>query len=200
AAMQQAVPIDLDPVTSSGDVKIDDAGKHGIELPTDQVVVVRMFDVLPYGFEEPQRGVRRVVLGSFSGVGEPVGQHATVGIARELQENAARDVVSAGGQRKAGQRNHGVASPVGKPGIAGDDAPGGSAGYDELIGGGCKFAGEIVVDSFDERPATLPLSKLVSGRGVGVTWLQRRDHGCLACLRQVKAQRTGIVEVLVKVE
>src|SRR5271157_1263206 len=95
--------------------------------------------------------------GVFSGVGEPVGQHATVDITREFQEDAAGDVVSACGQRKAGQRNHGVASPVGKPGIAGDDAPGRSAGDDKLVGGGCKFAGEIVIDACDDRPATLPL-------------------------------------------
>ena len=50
------------------------------------------------------------------------------------------------GKREARQRDHGVATPIAEPVIAGDDGLLISAGNDVLVGGGAQVAGKVIVD------------------------------------------------------
>ena len=87
----------------------------------------------------------------YSGVspesGKAVGQHAHVGGAAEGEQNVARDIEAAGDERQAGQRDHGVAAPVGEPVIAGDHGVQiAAAADDELVGGGGQVGDQRIVD------------------------------------------------------
>jgi hypothetical protein len=52
----------------------------------------------------------------------------------ELEKNAARNLRSAGRERKAIQSDHRIAAPIGKPRIARDDGLPRTARHNELIG------------------------------------------------------------------
>ncbi len=89
--------------------------------------------------KHPQRGVGRVVLRRLAAVGKAIGQHAAIDEAGVGPQDAGREVVAPQRRREAGQGNHGVAAPVGEPGIARNDArrrgAGLAAAHDELIRG-----------------------------------------------------------------
>src|SRR5260370_17909578 len=101
--------------------------------------------ILPDGLEIPQRSVNGVVFrlavypdGGGAGVGEIVRQHSPVNVSRKGKKDLPGNSGAAGRERQSRQRNHGVAPPVSKPVIAGDDAAaigffGQAALYDELI-------------------------------------------------------------------
>ena len=117
---------------------VDDVLQDGIELGQEAVVAGGGM-VSPDGLNVPQCGVDGVVLRLLAGVGETVGQHATIDEARKGQQNLPGDLRPAGDQGQAGQADHGIAAPVAKPGIAGNHrAAGGAIGllprHDELVG------------------------------------------------------------------
>lgn len=90
-------------------------------------------------FEVPQGGIGGVVLRHVAAVGEAVRQHALVEIPGEGGQDATGHLEPSGRQRETGQRDHGVASPVAEPRVAGDHRPtlgtvGERAADDELIG------------------------------------------------------------------
>src|SRR6266567_7083609 len=109
------------------------------------------------GMEHPESRINGVVLGGLSTVRETVGNESRVGVGGKCFEQAARLLIPPCTEEQSRQRNHAVPSPVGEPGITGNDrlqvsgalafplpaiwlaAPRvGRAGDDKLIGGNCQ--------------------------------------------------------------
>src|SRR4051812_31696927 len=131
---QTVLRVYLDSITCSADVPVNDIGEHRIELVSHKSEVSAVFAVLPNSFQIPERRINRVVLGRLPRVGEDVGQHATVYMFCESQQNVACDFIVTGDERQTGKRNHRVASPIAEPVVAGNDGLQRSAPRDELIG------------------------------------------------------------------
>ena len=130
----------MNAVAGARDVPAEDAGHRGVQIIAHEGEVLRIFHVLADGFEVPERCIDGVVFRLLAGVGKTVRQHAHIGGAAEGEQDVARNIEPAGGQRQARQRNHSVAAPVGEPVIAGDHGMQiGGTPDDELRGRGVEW-------------------------------------------------------------
>ena len=119
----------------------------------------------------------------------------------EGEQDLARFLVTAGNDRKAGQRDHRVAPPVGEPGVTGDDRAQVSAPDDEGIGGADQVAHERVgvLPSLHERGAAGALALADLGGARGRPDLGGSDDRGLA-EREVESEGAGAEEVFLPVE
>ena len=168
--------VDVDVVAGAAQVPVDNFRQQG-EKASQQLPVVRGGVVLAYGFEEPERGVRRVVFRGLAALGKAVRKQAAVHEPGKGLEDAARRGRLPGGESQASQADHGVASPVGEPRIARDHRArlgvgGQGAANDELVGG--------------ENQLTYP-----GGRRVrrAVRQARHRERARASAIRQQRARR-----------
>ena len=146
----------VDAVAGARDVRLDHGGENR-EKFLQRHGILRRFEILPDGFDIPQRGIDGVVFWLAPDVREIVGEHPAVNVARKSEKDLPGNGSPAGRERQSRQRNHGVAAPIAEPVIAGDDAAAvrlfrKAALYDELVGGkdelpkpGGRFFGESLV-------------------------------------------------------
>src|SRR5437868_1165372 len=78
AGLQEAVAVHTDSVARPMLVPRDDVRQHLVELRADELVIARISDQSANCFEQPERGVNRVVLWRLAGVREAIGQHAAI--------------------------------------------------------------------------------------------------------------------------
>ncbi len=129
----------MDVVAGARDVRIDHACENRKKF-LQRHGILRRFEILPDGFEIPERRIGGVVFRLASSVRKVVREHAAIHIARKSKKDLLRRIRAAGRKRQPRQSNHGVAAPVAKPVIAGDDAAavgffGQAALHNKLIGG-----------------------------------------------------------------
>src|SRR6185312_11959922 len=132
---KQAAGINFDPITCAANMPGNDVGKNREQLFTNETQITRVCEILARSFKKPERGIHRVVLGSFAGIGKAVWQHPLICTLCECTQDAAGDVIFSSGKSQAGEGDHCVASPVAKPVIAGNDRLVRLARNDVLIGG-----------------------------------------------------------------
>ncbi len=138
AGVQESVLlIDMSAVARAIGMRVNDGHQRGKQLG-EQLRIGLGLQVVLQRMKHPQRRIRRVVFRSLAAVRKPVRQHAAIDEGGIGLQDVGGNVVATQGGREPGQRNHGVAAPVRKPGIAGDDAgrrgAGGAPAHDELIG------------------------------------------------------------------
>lgn len=95
------------------------------------------------GDKPPEGGVGAVVLGGVALVGETVGEQAvSAGGGVGFKDRAGLIPARVFAEQQAGERNHGVAAPVGEPGEASEQGPGAGGAAGEENVGGVGFAAE----------------------------------------------------------
>src|SRR5215475_10375511 len=99
----------------------------------NEIVVAGILNVGTNRFEKPERRVDGVVFGRFTGIRESIREHAPIDALSESLENVASDLGPARRKSQAGKRDHGIASPIGEPVIAGDYRMKFASLYDELV-------------------------------------------------------------------
>src|SRR5208283_5338739 len=97
-----------------------DFNEHG-EKFLDEIQVLSRRVILAHRLEIPQCGVNRVVLWRAAGIREIVWQHPSIDVARKGLQNFSRDLRATEGQRQSRKRDHGVAAPIAKPVITGNE-------------------------------------------------------------------------------
>jgi hypothetical protein len=113
---------------------------HGVRQPLCQSFVkpARSREKIVDGDDVPERGVDRVEFWLLAGVGKAVRKHAFGDRIGPGQQDVASEVEPAGQCHEAAQRYECVATPVGEPGIAGDDRLAAAALHDVGVGGALK--------------------------------------------------------------
>ncbi len=152
--MQKSIVFQADVVACSAHVPVHHVGQNGIKLILKKIVVAGGRAIGAGRFEEPQRGIGGVVFGRGRFVfilgdarfDETVGQHPLADVPGEMTQNLLGHVVFARAQGEAWKRNHGVASPVGEPGIARHD------GVVFIVLAGLTVHGQELVGGRGERP------------------------------------------------
>mmetsp|Transcript_4063 Transcript_4063/g.12863 ORF Transcript_4063/g.12863 Transcript_4063/m.12863 type:complete len:547 (+) Transcript_4063:623-2263(+) len=119
AADEPVLGVHPDVVTRAPLVPCDDLPR-GLQQPaTGLQGLPRCLRIGAHRVEEPEGGVDGVVVGQrLVVVVEAVGDHALAHKAREDLQAGPRVGEAAGRQHEAGQGDHGVATPVGEPGVA----------------------------------------------------------------------------------
>src|ERR1700692_2477038 len=107
-------------VARAASVRVDDTGQYGIQLP-EQADVTGFIEILPDGLDGPERRIYRVVWRCPSRTRKIVRKHSLVHEARERSKNVACQPGTSGCQTESGNRNHGVAPPVPKPRVPGEN-------------------------------------------------------------------------------
>src|ERR1700676_1554439 len=107
-------------VARAASVRVHDTGQHGIQLP-QQADVTGFIEILPDGLEVPERRIDRVVLRYLSRTRKIVRKHSLADEARERSKNVACQPGTSGCQTESWNRNHGVAPPVPKPRVPGEN-------------------------------------------------------------------------------
>ena len=207
---QPVLRIDMDPVTRALAMPVHDLLECGVEIGEERTIRCRI-EIGGHGVEVPEGGVRRVVLGSLATVREAIWQHALARVRGKRAQNRCRIVGPSRCEREARQRDHGVASPVAEPGIAGDDRPAlcsrriacAGAAHDELIGGEHQLPdprGRARRCSIEEPLAARQLA--LEGAGSALRRLGSRSHDQSHCVarRYFRVQHTGTEEVLQGIE
>ena len=224
AGLEQAIAVHADAVARAAFVPGNDVRERVVELRADEFVVLSVGHKSAYRFEEPERGIHRVVLGSFTSIRKAVGQHAAIHAGGEGQQNASRGLGTSRGERQAWEGDHGVAPPIAEPRVAGDDGAFGASAHDELVGclhqgldegvrGGAdplvRGGADPLVRAGRPRPAVegaehLPPTgdfRRPQFLGVaGVARFGRRHDGCARIASQIETQYQRIEKVLPIVE
>ena len=121
AGLQQPVLwINLDVVARAAFVPRDDVLERRPQCGREIQVAAR-YEVFLHGIEQPQRRIDGVVFGRGAIIGKAIGQHALADMAGEGAQNARNHIEARSAMHESGQRDHGVAAPVGEPWITGDD-------------------------------------------------------------------------------
>src|ERR1700730_17997695 len=110
--------IHVNVVASATDVRVHDPRQHGVQL-AQQADVSGYIEIFPNRLEVPQCCIDRVVLRIYYRAREIIWQHSLTDETRERSDDISSEPRTSGGQAKAWKRNHGVATPVAKPGIPG---------------------------------------------------------------------------------
>ena len=122
----------------------DDVRKHGIELFAHEVQIPGVGQIGASRLKEPQRGIDRVEFRGFTGIREAVRQHSLIYMSREGAQDATRNFILACRESKARESDHGVATPVTEPVVAGDDRFLLPTGNDVLVGRGDETPHEAI--------------------------------------------------------
>ncbi len=136
---QRVGGIDFDVVASAANMGVHDSGEDRKQF-AKEIEVVSRGEIKTDGLEIPKRGVDGVVLRRAASIRKIIGKHASVDKSRKRLQSFARDFRATERQSEAGESDHGVASPIAKPVVAGDDATaigiaGHGASHEKLIGG-----------------------------------------------------------------
>ena len=135
AGGEQAVGwVHADLMVRAAHVPIEDVAQGGSEL----VVIGQLTN----GFEEPERGVDGVVLGLLAAIGKAIGDQALIEVSEESADDAAGFVEAAASDEEPGEGDHGVAAPIGEPGVASNDGGFAIGAMDDEVVGGVEAAFE----------------------------------------------------------
>jgi len=151
--------------------------------------MIRIFDVQADGFKEPESGVDRAVLRRPFRVRKAVGPHALIDPACKRPQNVTREFEPAASQGQTRERDHRVASPIGKPGITCNNHVPRPVVSDELTG--CRFENSVrriltTRSAFDLTRCTIPRS--------------RGDHKRRLVRREIEFEHARTEQIFVEIE
>ena len=117
---QTVARVDANAEQRAAQVMLDDTAQ-GWQYPNECAPVIGDLDVAVQRVKEPERRVGGVVQSLVAPVGEHVRDQAIADVVRERPEDESRLAVAAGDERQPLEADHRIATPIGKPMVAGDD-------------------------------------------------------------------------------
>ena len=144
----------------------------------------------------PERGVHGVVLGLVTFIRKAVGKHPLGNGPGPFDQDLPGLLQTSGRQAQAPQGDERVASPLGEPGISGDDRLPAAPADDVVLGGARERRGEAQTAAFLHGPK-MPGER--QGALLALGRLRREQHHGLSA-RELKTEDAGRGQVLDRVE
>ena len=113
--------VDADAEARARAIPLDNRLARRPQQAVEGVLVARDAQVAVGRLDEPKAGVDGLVVGLVRELVEAIGNHPAVDVHRERAEHLPGRLVAAGGEQQARQRDEGVAAPVAREWVAGED-------------------------------------------------------------------------------